>query len=578
MSQSFAACRLRRKVTAATITRKFLQTSAVKLQVNTVASLAKFVIEMGDGSYLDELAEHHSATVNPCKMAVSHATFEAIVSNIPGEFILCRLALACSAYSADKMECRMPPMPDLCRLWSLGDLQALAKQLTNLRAAEAFLRLSRKDHMDAIAQVTSTVVARTCLRSLSMATVRMLCGKGPLPEFAFGSNSGQTAMFEDRLKTLRIQWMTHVKSLHPEVPFDVPSDMTADDFARVDYDGEHVRADSKVSEILAAGFKVNGDVKLLKRKDVLVQHGRLREKHKCVLRAGDIGKILSVAADGLKVRFTAKVLDKEHQIDLDLPMAAVSLGDSAAEASEKKDVGPAMPAGFEFARKPCQKAEICEWAKPADVSQQICNLKSTVGFIMGVVASLSPKYSADDFCIVLRDRQTEVWAMRAFKACEILLCPETTELKDVYWTQNKSVKVMNAELLHPDKRPIALDGRLRSTPNEGRMLSLFFCVSRCKESSDEAAACNMRIHYPSVSCAVELDFALPTGKKRQHSIAFKQQQTPQVPVMFNPAGVKAHTMLMCLDDAVLAAWKEQEKTNKLQEVAAGVKAAAGGKK
>ena len=81
-----------------------MQGSAVKLNVATVAALARFVIEMGhDSPYLDELAEHHSQTVNPTELAVSHTIFEAIASNIGADYVLVRLGLACSAYSADKV-------------------------------------------------------------------------------------------------------------------------------------------------------------------------------------------------------------------------------------------------------------------------------------------------------------------------------------------------------------------------------------------------------------------------------------------------------------------------------------------
>ena len=61
------------QVNLATITRKMLQTSAIKLNVATVGALAKFVVEMGfEGTYLEEVAEHHSQHINPTELSVSH--------------------------------------------------------------------------------------------------------------------------------------------------------------------------------------------------------------------------------------------------------------------------------------------------------------------------------------------------------------------------------------------------------------------------------------------------------------------------------------------------------------------------
>ena len=46
--------------------------------------------------------------------------------------------------------------------------------------------------------------------------------------------------------------------------------------------------------------------------------------------------------------------------------------------------------------------------------------------------------------------------------------PDTNELKDGYWTIGRSVVIHNTALLHPGKKHVALDGRVRSVPSDER--------------------------------------------------------------------------------------------------------------
>ena len=72
------------------------------------------------------------------------------------------------------------------------------------------------------------------------------------------------------------------------------------------------------------------------------------------------------------------------------------------------------------------------------------------------------------------------------------------------------MKVRHADHLHPQGKPIAIDGRLRSTPSENRYLSLFFLVSRCK-ASDEILEANLKGEYPSISASVKVVGFLDEG-------------------------------------------------------------------
>ena len=60
----------------ATIVSKFLNQCALKVSVNTVSALARVVIDLGYGAFLDEISEMHSTEVNPNALSVSHSTLE----------------------------------------------------------------------------------------------------------------------------------------------------------------------------------------------------------------------------------------------------------------------------------------------------------------------------------------------------------------------------------------------------------------------------------------------------------------------------------------------------------------------
>ncbi len=104
----------------------------------------------------------------------------------------------------------------------------------------------------------------------------------------------------------------------------------------------------------------------------------------------------------------------------------------------------------------------------------------------------------------------------------------------------------NSDVLHPEGKPLALDGRLRSTPSENRYLSPFFMVTRTK---DESLA-NMKLHYPAVTATVDIDMDLPTGgKKRSFHLTFDTKSMPQTPVLYNVGIIEPHTKLVVLEDA-----------------------------
>ena len=149
----------------------------------------------------------------------------------------------------------------------------------------------------------------------------------------------------------------------------------------------------------------------------------------------------------------------------------------------------------------------------------------------------------------------EVYANRNFKAKELELAPEGSELKDRLWTQTRSVLTRHSSELHPQRKSIVLDGRLRSQPSTLRSFSLFYVVTRAHDGADS----NMVLEFTTLTLKAEL--GLPS-RKRSIDLVYKDKDLAQVPIMFNPKPLTKGTKLVCTEDKGLA--KLNEKIGKEQ--------------
>ena len=121
-----------------------------------------------------------------------------------------------------------------------------------------------------------------------------------------------------------------------------------------------------------------------------------------------------------------------------------------------------------------------------------------------------------------------------------------------------------------ESKPLALDGRLRAVPatDNSRYLNLFFMVTR----TNDPEKANLCMHYVEMKATVDIDLNLPVGKKRTFTIAAKESELPQLPVLYNPTQIKKHTRLIVQEDVGLADILEKQKATKLQSTSTALKA------
>lgn len=152
-----------------------------------------------------------------------------------------------------------------------------------------------------------------------------------------------------------------------------------------------------------------------------------------------------------------------------------------------------------------------------------------------------------------------MWTTRAWKKGDLILPAESNEIKDRYYTLNRSALCPSGSDYHPSKKHVVMDGRLRANFDRGGV-ALFWLVTR-KPADDEAdkREANMALGSAQVTMDVKIELNMP-GRARS---AKAQPEVPEIPILYNVKAVPAHTMLLCLqDDGISKVVKEQQELKK----------------
>jgi hypothetical protein len=197
--------------------------------------------------------------------------------------------------------------------------------------------------------------------------------------------------------------------------------------------------------------------------------------------------------------------------------------------------------------------------------------KDLVNFNLRVAESLIAEhvqaYDSTDFAIVEKCDATvsgnpkiEVWTLKAFDPHAIVLLPDTHAVLDRMYTQNRSSLVRGGDKLHPQKKQLVLDGRLRNKPNmDSRPFSLFFVVDRTEEPS----AANL--HMGVISPKIDFKMSIAGGTNLQRVLDGQSEGVNAnvgIPYMFNPKKIEKHTCLFALHEPELSKLAAKEVEDK----------------
>jgi len=244
----------------------------------------------------------------------------------------------------------------------------------------------------------------------------------------------------------------------------------------------------------------------------------------------------------------------------DLPIGGAPETAAASDAAE-------LPEEFSFVNAHLEESQRTEVRLEKDwtVLEDRTSDNQSLFFLRGHAAALSaaairglPEYGQEDFLVLHRKIsgklawKTEVWTLRKSKACELMLPVFSTEIKDKYYTNFLHAFLslpQHGPSRHPEGKQLAFDGRGRSRmvsggsgvqPAEVRGL---LCWTIERDSGESG-----NLDLAQVPCEMTVNLSTPgtaPSKKRKLSVAFNDEELPEIPIIYNPKAIQANTKL-CL--------------------------------
>ena len=140
----------------------------------------------------------------------------------------------------------------------------------------------------------------------------------------------------------------------------------------------------------------------------------------------------------------------------------------------------------------------------------------------------------------------------------MVIFPDASEIKDRYWTVAKSTICHGAEEIHPQRKSLAIDGRLRGVPEDGKPYSIFFVIERVPEENEP----NLVQCYAEVKMHLKIDIPLTaTGKVKSETA---EPPMPRMPYITNPKKIEAGSKLTVAIDAEIEKLAKAAKAAKIK--------------
>ena len=183
---------------------------------------------------------------------------------------------------------------------------------------------------------------------------------------------------------------------------------------------------------------------------------------------------------------------------------------------------------------------------------RIGNMISTISDAVGMT------YGCDDLLIVKRgESECEVWTMREFKPNTLVFVPESTEIKQRFYSANRSAIARGSDI-GKDRKPLLIDGRMRNGVDGKSAFGLFWLVKRTDKKNDPE--CNMTLLYSTMLVKTTVTIG---EFEYDHEIA--ANKTPQIPCLTNLKKIAKHTQLVAMEDGDLKKYNKQQQAELVKE-------------
>ena len=572
------------------VVQRVAEQSIVKINPLAIGHYAKFVIELGAEDLIDEWLIFFSTSVNPIDLACPPALFNSITTEIGRYAPLFKVNVAQIMYDPSVVQINQRPIPDSVKFVTAKEIENVAKDKGKISTIEAFLKANRALTQNIICKHTSKTFFLTVIRMFEHNVVRLAFGKPLLPDYKV-SKSVFGKFTAEKMNILQYDWVMHLQSMRTAL-----SNLAVELDLKVVANDESTGGDDAVVEVVAVkdnevvaepaakgGFKIGHKVELTKRitatfapqtsgdeeyrKDIQVGDAFFVVDTKMVKK--DLWPVLEIiTTDEYGYERIAKVHINPTHIKLHAETGhtddpAKKGSDVDAPASSKAKWKPIK--GLEFLGNIDPDSDekislVTKWKTRQahkEEDNRISRAKDVVEFSLGAILAQLEEYTEDDLIIVSRTVENnttyDVYAARKFAANTLVLAPDTLEVKDRYYTLGRCSFVRGGNQLHPMRKDIVLDGRLRSKISDLRPFSLFFLVKRA--TSDDKP--NLVVDYAPVE--ISTNITLPT--KRKLSSTYKEADHSggiALPIMFNPKDIPKHARLLVGSEVELDKLGEME--------------------
>ena len=127
-----------------------MRASVVKMNINSLAQVAKYAILQGAGTYVDEVIVYWSINVNPIDLHLPPAFFEQVVSILKGKHLaICTLTKA--ALTNEDAKIMLRPTPDTANCITKSAMGTFAKEESRVNDVEELLKFIRVNYEQKIA-------------------------------------------------------------------------------------------------------------------------------------------------------------------------------------------------------------------------------------------------------------------------------------------------------------------------------------------------------------------------------------------------------------------------------------------
>ena len=584
-----------------------------------IAASCKFVCGMaacGALPLVQEFLQFWTSTVDPKTIAVSHQFFEAMSKTKPLEptpFL--RLHMTMAMYCAEGVVVKAPPSPHQAGLLSKRDMETLEKKDASplVPLAESALQNLHEVYRPLLASQLPAHSVRSEVVCIGSLIVRLLFGK-PLDSEQFVKSGDASTWLkspvttgkvtQDKLNAVQGWWAAHIEEQYPSLNFardsglhlylpavalevgevfEIPaaSSSAAPEAPRpqplvLDLSPEE-KAEFRVGQALHLAHRITINLPLPQNPD-----------YRRDLKEGAEVHVTSLAdpQDRSRVEIKACIVHQgvAHEVVTWVDRSRLRVPESEDSGSQEQDQdgtedNPFFPGEIlksnDFGNEVSLVRNFETLIDSHTPAANLASLKAQAIFAMRAILDVTPPLEEGlDVLVVHRSnasgaKRTEVWTARGFEPLEIMIAPWSTEIKERLYTHNQSVSLRVPEGSVPGNRVLAIDGRgqghlehpVSADKGPGVLGNLFWVIPR----TSERKLANLTLEYSHVQAANSsaLQVVLPGGKTRKVKLGAKS--LPHIPMLTNKKAVPKNTMLLAMDDPVVAKAREDDKAIKAEE-------------